>query len=297
MDGCFRCHEAEKHECTTCHPAGTLRTPENGPSIEANSCAVCHLDWETRTHDAKGARFRHGPHLAGELLCEQCHSHEEGHGQLALSEGNCSQECHQIQPASHKNGWLKRHGPDFEAGARDCAGCHETEFCRRCHGVEMPHPQDWRGRHGRPALLDGQSCVRCHQSEFCADCHRTAKPATHVADWVRKHGQKQLTECAQCHAQSFCSGCHDRARPASHTGDWVEEHPAAAGPAAEMCATCHRRDFCTSCHGGIDLPHPSDWMLEHRGQASFARGSVCYRCHEYSETCALCHGEQPADRQ
>ncbi len=43
------------------------------------------------------------------------------------------------------------------------------------------------------------------------------------------------------------------------------------------------------------MPHPANWVIAHRVQASFAPGSVCYRCHQYKQDCAKCHGEWPPE--
>jgi nitrate/TMAO reductase-like tetraheme cytochrome c subunit len=295
MERCFICHEAGERDCTTCHPQGTLRLPEEGGSLEAATCSACHLDWEARVHDVDGESFRHGPHLAAELLCEGCHSSDPEHGQMILPTPTCSVECHQLRPLSHESAWSQRHGADFQAEARDCAQCHAPEFCAKCHGLEMPHPDRWRTEHAPGARQVGRICARCHEPASCDACHQTMKPATHIADWVGQHQHTRPGECAQCHAQSFCTDCHAGKRPASHGGDWVSRHAERARTMGEVCSTCHGTDFCRSCHGGIDMPHPSDWLLAHKGGASFARGSVCYRCHEYGETCALCHGEKPPE--
>ncbi len=292
MEGCFRCHDAESQDCTTCHPQGSLRAPENGSAIEPDTCGTCHLDWETRAHEVGGVQFRHGPHLAGGLRCEQCHSNKSQHGELAISKQSCSQECHQRLPLSHMESWLQRHGPDFTARARDCAGCHEARFCRACHGLDMPHPETWRDEHAR-AAQDEQTCARCHERDSCQACHQTARPASHTADWADRHQHARPEDCAQCHQQSFCTGCHAGKKPTSHAPGWVSRHSAKAKARAEVCATCHGTGLCQSCHGGVELPHAADWLLTHRSQSSFARGSVCFRCHDYEQTCALCHGEEP----
>jgi hypothetical protein len=293
MESCFQCHEAEQQECTTCHPQGSLRTPEDGGSLDATACAVCHLDWESREHEFDGGIFRHGVHLAAGLLCSQCHSSAPEHGKLALPEQTCSLECHRELPLSHENGWPQRHGADFQMGARDCAQCHEPRFCVKCHGLEMPHPEPWLAEHADSARRGERICARCHEPDSCDACHQSVKPATHVVDWVDQHQHTRPGRCAQCHAQSFCSDCHAGKRPVSHGRDWVAHHPDSAKTREDVCSTCHGADFCRSCHGGVDLPHPSDWMLTHKGHASFTRGSVCFRCHEYKETCAPCHGEKP----
>ena len=296
MDGCFRCHEPEKQDCGTCHPSGSLATPSNGREIEPSTCNACHLEWESRSYSQEGSlSFRHVPHLAGGLECEECHSIEHEHGQLALPETSCSAKCHSVRPASHGEDWLEGHGPDFESKARDCASCHSTEFCRGCHGAEMPHPEGWEAEHPKAASHSQEMCMRCHAGDSCQECHATQKPASHTSKWLQQHGQASRDSCARCHVKSACIECHSSKTPASHTADWIEDHTEKAKSQPEMCNTCHGSSFCQSCHGGIDMPHPEGWVLSHKSQASFERGASCFRCHRYAETCAMCHGETPPE--
>ena len=114
----------------------------------------------------------------------------------------------------------------------------------------------------------------------------------HTQGWVHDHGQAKAADCRQCHSvDTFCVTCHEGARPTSHETDWMDRHSKSAKDDAQACVTCHRTDFCQSCHGGVDLPHSADWALTHKAQASFAPDSACYRCHQYQETCSLCHGK------
>jgi hypothetical protein len=296
MESCFTCHDPDKHDCGTCHLPGSLPRPANGRQIDANTCGTCHLDWEGRVYSQDGPlTFQHGPHVAGGLACGQCHAIDREHGQLALDETSCSEKCHGVRPISHGEDWLERHGPEFDSEARDCASCHSTDSCRRCHGLEMPHPEGWLTQHPKSASQSQQTCTRCHERSFCQACHSTQKPANHTARWLQQHGQASLDSCARCHAKSVCIECHSSNKPASHAGDWVKGHAERGKSQSELCNMCHGSSFCQSCHGGVDMPHPEGWALSHESQASFERGASCFRCHRYAETCAMCHGEAPPE--
>ncbi|NIM05235.1 MAG: c-type cytochrome [Armatimonadetes bacterium] len=214
-------------------------------------------------------------------LCGQCH------------EPTFCQSCHlKRRPDSHEKEWLKSHFGTAQERPEYCQVCHEENYCNSCHDRLM-HTEDWMQRHSSASEVDREMCQECHKPDFCITCHGGTKPASHTKDWVYRHQGAQAAECSECHnTKTFCTACHEGARPESHKADWLTQHPSRAESKTKECATCHRTEFCSSCHGGIDLPHPPDWMLEHKAQASFAAGSVCFRCHEYNETCNKCHGAE-----
>jgi len=215
-------------------------------------------------------------------ICAQCHK------------PSFCQSCHRNRrPDSHLHDWLKYHTGTARERPEYCQVCHEQSFCDSCHG-KLLHTGDWPTRHSQVAEQDGSVCVQCHRPTQCTACHEGARPASHSRkDWVQSHSGAKPAECQTCHRESFCTECHHGAEPRSHDATWVARHGAAAKPNPKECATCHAVQFCRDCHGGLDLPHPGNWVIAHKDQASFAPGSVCYRCHDYGKVCSACHGETP----
>jgi ubiquinol-cytochrome c reductase cytochrome b subunit len=220
--------------------------------------------------------------LKDPTVCSQCHK------------PSFCQSCHRNRkPDSHLHEWLKFHAGTAHERPQYCQACHERAFCNACHDKVM-HTPDWLTRHPAAAKANQQLCLQCHPAQECTTCHGGAKPASHSRpDWVHTHAGSKIEDCQTCHTAEFCTTCHKGARPTSHDATWVSRHGGVAKPNPKVCATCHQPAFCLDCHGGISMPHPSDWVLTHKEKASFAAGSVCFRCHSYAKICAQCHGETP----
>ncbi len=208
------------------------------------------------------------------------------------------QSCHlSRRPDSHLDGWLKSHFGTAGERPEYCQVCHEQDYCNSCH-EQLMHTGDWMEQHTEVKGPEAELCGECHKPDFCITCHGGSRPTSHVPEWVRTHRKADASECRQCHnVESFCVSCHEGARPASHDTSWVDQHGELAGADPQDCMTCHRAELCSGCHGGIEMPHTSDWMLTHKEKASFARGSACFRCHDYEDACSSCHGETPQGQQ
>ncbi len=217
-------------------------------------------------------------------VCGECH------------EPSFCQSCHRNRrPDSHLNGWLKSHFGTAEENPQYCQVCHEQSSCNSCHN-RLLHTSDWMQKHARVSAGDKELCRECHKPDFCSTCHAGGKPASHVEGWVQAHARADKAECVQCHTKSFCNSCHEGARPSSHDAGWMARHAQISKAGKSDCTTCHQQAFCLSCHG-LDMPHPSDWVLSHKEQASFAPDSKCFRCHKYGEKCAQCHGESVPEQE
>jgi cytochrome c5 len=212
-------------------------------------------------------------------LCAQCH------------EPAFCQNCHQKRrPDSHMNGWLKSHFGTAGERPEYCQVCHDQDYCSSCHDTLM-HGDDWMKQHEQVKGPEAELCQECHKPDFCITCHGGTRPVSHVPNWVRSHSKASPEDCRQCHnVDSFCVSCHQGARPVSHDEQWMDGHGKSAKADTQACVTCHRQDLCSSCHAGVEMPHASDWMLTHKNSASFQAGSTCFRCHDYGETCSICHG-------
>ncbi|MCL2680632.1 MAG: NapC/NirT family cytochrome c, partial [Coriobacteriia bacterium] len=73
--------------------------------------------------------------------------------------------------------------------------------------------------------------------------------------------------------------------------------------AINYCYTCHTLKFCDDCHGGIRMPHPAGYLVDHIQDAEDYPDS-CRICHAASaindtpqagggDTCSACHHGRP----
>ncbi|GAB4251428.1 MAG: hypothetical protein Kow00129_12290 [Thermoleophilia bacterium] len=146
MDVCYMCHDGERapDECETCHA-----TPRE--------------EFEREGHSAEDLLETHGA-LARDRIedCRRCHSEASGF----------CEECHSQAPATHaRDDWRYTHRQEVEQDGREgCYGCHEENFCEKCHKVQ--HPPSWDLSHSEFAQGGGEACQVCHAPAFCEDCHR-----------------------------------------------------------------------------------------------------------------------------
>jgi cytochrome c-type protein NapC len=311
-------HPQEFHRnpgrCRECHRA----SGESQAGAEMGFCRACHslrrqhkgADWRARHPGA----FRQDPAACerchAKAWCDDCHritrSHPpqwlQSHRGAAKARPESCRTCHEpafcsachekARPPSHDRNWVKLHGARSTASPDSCRACHREQDCQACHGLPMPHPAGWRpGGHTQVAQKSPATCSRCHASDFCGNCHRLPMP--HPPDWTAGHGtaaQKQAVACVQCHTASRnqCRTCHAGSPPPSHAVvKWKEQHAAAGKDNLAFCDLCHGTKSCDTCHG-LALPHPENWAMEHKSQASFAANSVCRRCHA-NDFCSQCH--------
>lgn len=105
--------------------------------------------------------------------CASCHI-----GVDRINDQNCS-SCHNImQPRSHMPLRFKEidHGRFAAMSRSNCATCHSTEFCARCHSLL---PRDHQplgifagGTHKFKARANMRACLTCHTFEnTCQPCH------------------------------------------------------------------------------------------------------------------------------
>ena len=208
---CLKCHDPSRK--VTVRFGTLINHPEH--TKRNKSCASCHL-WTA--HPAPGAER---PMLLMER-CFACH----GRTAAAKAPGTCD-VCHpasfNLRPASHKpaSAWRTRHGKVALAKGQPCAICHDTAFCRGCHGLEMPHPAEWgKGKpplHSTVAKLNRKTCTRCHadRPNLCTMCHHKGWDPN-KGPWLTQHpsmvADKGAAFCMGCHDPVFCFTCHLRGR-------------------------------------------------------------------------------------
>lgn len=239
-------------DCMTCHGQsgvmGYVATRVRGlsnltshylrgnPILQANvidsSCLGCHRAIETGTTEFLSIRIRHEDFIGRGASCLRCHG-DSGHAATAEFVERPTMDkclaCHDNQTASascdvcHLSDVAEaRDIPDnypktHLAEKRTCEGCHSLEPCRKCHGLEMPHPLTFASAEHAPlAAFSGKDklCYRCHEPEDCRRCHQSFD--AHGPDWVTRHAltpRSPQLECRNCHDQIpaaiMCDYCHE----------------------------------------------------------------------------------------
>ncbi|MEN6430209.1 MAG: hypothetical protein ABFC80_05090, partial [Coriobacteriales bacterium] len=190
MQMCYRCHglvhsasgEVAPQKCEACHPKDFPLVPADHTTsfksgghkdlahADSSYCSMCH------TPD----------------FCVKCHN-----GGVKLADGRTSNK---VIPVDHrKPDWSSKHGALFLEQKGDCAVCHASSSCERCHQTTMPHPTDWLARHTKMNGTLPDDCNVCHKDrETCQECHHQSVRSTQLV----------LKNCVQCHDEM-------RTRPAT----------------------------------------------------------------------------------
>jgi len=346
VDYCATCHVVNTF-CMDCHgmemPHSEEFKTKSHPELVATQlekCEMCHMQSTTFFCDS----CHHGSSVGWEF--DPAVAWQTQHAMTVVEKGvaPCLGACHDQQfcvdchtrlqplPTSHQAAdWLHKDltvtiYPDTPAAASaahalsasqsidSCDVCHgpggpEAQFCKACHGMEIPHPDTFKTNHvsGRntPAL-----CSNCHrQQELCSDCHHQG--AKNGVPWTSQHPVTVATSGAQpcfekCHEnKQFCVDCHMNlnALPTSHTAaDWTRrtafsspaKHQVAYKDAQDSCDYCHgdggvSARFCQNCHQ-LEMPHPAGFDEAHKAdfEANTYERAVCTNCH-IQFFCDACH--------
>ena len=294
---CSACHETFPHSpdgterptmrsCYRCHSLSHGMQGE----VAAGECEVCHTpDFELMPEDHTVA-FRSGEHKdpAAEdpQLCRTCHGtefciacHNNGGGKLA--DGTAIKK---VIPEDHtKPQWASEHGGLYIDGEGQCAACHTSASCQRCHQTTMPHPGTWLADHARGNGNLADDCNVCHRERgFCQDCHHDA---VRSVDLVPEN-------CVECHEEMKTEPPTDIkiAGLAEHA---VHFSVADADKRGEpyQCDDCHVGFGSTGVHVTNPATGPHDMR-------------ICYECHGAldiynvriapwpgSELCRRCHAD------
>jgi len=265
--GCTVCHHYNPPggilACRECHESARLRTSLGRPDLRAayhRQCIGCHREW------------------AQEVGCGECHAPR---GEDTLQ-----------HPADRGGPYERARHPliaapdrvvsevDFDGGrvvtfphaehvrlfGLECADCHSTESCIRCHDTRRETPAA-----DAPSGEHHQACKSCHLvDEGCDRCHGDdpKPPFNHASrtGWPLGQFHQELT-CRRCHTEggsfvglkSACASCH---------GEWTPEtfqHRAIgmtldATHADFPCEVCHldalyrEHPTCEQCHDTITYP-------------------------------------------
>lgn len=301
---CRACHD--EGECTSCHrgismphPDGWVRAHQRAdvPVNACNACHgqafcnACHRGSKPASHDERWEREHGDAGARSRARCLRCHS------------GSFCDSCHRV-PMPHPANVSATH-PDVARGkeGRYCALCHEETECADCHAHSKPQSHrapEWPKKHAGSQGADGR-CAICHEAATCDECH--GLPMPHPDAWTMgPHGaeaRKAPAVCSRCHEPDECQACHQAMPPSSHAKKDFKKMHGAETAAEPLCALCHganldaKWDSCQTCHKGVKMPHPDDYALQHKGQASFKSDGPCLGCHQ-PDQCKPCHANEPA---
>jgi hypothetical protein len=212
-EGCLYCHEPKPPAYRTTRTAPLTPPFPHAPHAQSLECLTCHqqvLD---------DGRVRGQP-VMPRRECADCHARRG----LKTAERRC-EACHEgdqrrVRPADHVAAWLELHGQaadvrGLEEHGHDCAACHGSDACVRCHRERKPksHTGLWDLRmHGVAASFDREGCKACHETGVCVRCHQTTPPLNHTGAWSKLHGLAAAgtdnEHCRACHTAAQCTACH-----------------------------------------------------------------------------------------
>ncbi|MCU0372408.1 MAG: hypothetical protein MUE56_04110, partial [Ignavibacteria bacterium] len=126
-----------------------------------NECYNCHGGIQEVSGQAFGKSFSHKVHIVKQnIQCDRCHSNDNKHGQLILSQASCNNchhrsaksnescaSCHSTQVQVYNGTFEGKKTPDImkEAGV-GCNDCHQTNT-----GIVKP---------------DNRICSKCHEKDY-----------------------------------------------------------------------------------------------------------------------------------
>jgi hypothetical protein len=200
-------------DCATCHAAILQRTDLSGPLVvpDMKVCASCHENASFVTARAliKNCEVCH------EALRADTHPMPTDPVSAKLVHNDYFRRFHRLQAQKDDAlcGFCHRDFPNVPVDK--CAGCHSS-MEPRSH-VAARWADQW---HGRQVALDRQQCAVCHTSSFCSKCHDQVLPRSHnpLQTWIagghRQAARLNLRSCFTCHDfQQTCAECHNEQLP------------------------------------------------------------------------------------
>jgi nitrate/TMAO reductase-like tetraheme cytochrome c subunit len=246
--------------CTECHEKPTWLKPGNRASrcegngvVSNEDCKRCHSDLSDSV-TYLGKQMPHSEHMGSGLSCLDCHS-GVGHG--------------------------KGIGLALDLTSNKCSSCHSS-----AKRVVLPTTA--------PAI-DQKKPIKVHQVQLLkfAPSKQATCPVMHVSPTSNKPKAEPKPDPDEKLNRKPDKPADKPSKPDSHNlPDWLKTHGMVEDKSS--CQTCHgKENTCATCHGGIEMPHPSGWMMNHKlGGASFDPKSSCFKCHEKKKHCGRCHKAQ-----
>lgn len=253
----------------------------DGTDQTRRNCVTCHSD--LAAGKSKNDSAGHKSHLSAGLTCQECHGNVAHEGSVRQKREDCV-KCHSKgipKPKSHKSAlFTLSHGKSF-LQKYSCRICHiqgsKQKVCMDCHGIEMPHREQYAEIHLDQIKLMGlKKCQVCHIEE-------TKQRGAAVNSDRQAVKKKKELACARCHGNKLL---HNRTKALpTHGQQSLKE-------GTKACYTCHKPADCTECHGGVQMPHPNNYLQQHAIAAKKGMDS-CIKCHETQANkapiCIACH--------
>lgn len=237
--GCLACHQEPgalgyagfSIKEFTNFPKVFFKSGNLNASVSDKSCNRCHEAVSEAVLFKDEISISHQHFTSKGYKCVDCHN-TVAHGKITARPNYPSIDkclvCHdnktapkypRLFEADKKGGtpWAVIHGENRMSvhGAgnlKNCQGCHSQHFCRKCHQVDIPHPDDFTFEHGKLSMEPDASCFTCHKPSLCSDCHKTRMP--HKSNWLSVHAKQTgligEKACLNCHVKYECLNCHER---------------------------------------------------------------------------------------
>jgi hypothetical protein len=101
-------------------------------------------------------------------MCFNCHLDKE----VSTKCETCHIPGCQAAYASHDQQFIMHHGRQTLWQDVECLTCHGSEnWCSKCHGLPMPHPEDIIQAHQELVQGQPERCANCHGRMSCIRCH------------------------------------------------------------------------------------------------------------------------------
>ncbi len=259
---CLECHVKFQKKWPGLPHSKRLLVGKDGKALPPGpqeGCEACHGPGRKHTTDDRKSIIRFGELKAAQKddICLKCHAPKVTADNWKKS-GHAKQEiscvlCHEMHDPADAGKMLRA---NFDKGCL-------------CHGAIKDKAAS--GEHHK--LPESLSCTSCHTPHGSAEPKGLIKPKTEL--------------CKTCH------GADAGPMPESHkAADWKKKHGETEDKTS--CGACHgKENTCTKCHGGLEMPHPSGWMMGHKGKgASFEADAPCFKCHDKKEFCGRCHADK-----
>ncbi|MET0091133.1 MAG: hypothetical protein ABW068_14145 [Candidatus Thiodiazotropha sp.] len=167
--------------------------------------------------------------------------------------------------------WEKRHLRSdlyFPHKAHEGVMSSSDDACMACHPfnenriLEPQQLQTVQQIYNEPLEAICHSCHMLTRSApmACEVCHTdmtTVRPADHMDDFTRLHGEAARVDqqgCSDCHIDlNFCTDCHFRRSPGRrvmHPLGYRDRHGLDARIDPTSCGGCHQANYCRDCHRG-----------------------------------------------
>ena len=163
-----------------------------------NECYSCHAGIQEVTKNIFGKNFSHKTHIVQNgLQCNRCHSNENKHGQLLVSQSGCNSchhnsatssescsKCHSIFSQVFTGTLFGKNQPDImKQGGAKCIDCHltssgiskpDSKICAKCHdaGYESMY-SEWKNETNK-SVKEAESLINEVKNSELNDEQKTA---------------------------------------------------------------------------------------------------------------------------